>query len=97
MVLNHPLLWLLLGGLVGFLGGLTPIASRPRMPLVNVGAGAAGAFVGGSVATQFVAFGPDDPIALGIVALVGALQGAALLVVLVSCLARLGRRRSQRG
>ena len=86
----NPVIWLFVGALLGWLACAELVPAMPRDRIVNVLAGAGGAFVAGWLLS--ITLGPDA-MALGefsLAALVEAAFGAVLLLVVVN-LARLIR------
>jgi uncharacterized membrane protein YeaQ/YmgE (transglycosylase-associated protein family) len=80
----NPLIWLVVGALLGFLACVELGPARPRYRIANVLAGACGAFFAGwSLST---ALGPDITAVgdLSVGNLIGAAFGAVVLLVLVN-------------
>ena len=81
------LLWILFGGIVGWLATLLPRGPRQRSPVVNVVAGVFGSTMGGCVYDQAAR---DSGATLA--SLLAALTGAAIAVTAIHAFPRRARR-----
>ena len=84
--------WLIVGGLIGWLASLVMRADAQQGTLMNIGVGIIGAFIAGLVLTPLLGIGTINDSNFSLPALLVSLAGSIFLLAVVSFLRRGGLR-----